>query len=143
MALAIAPAVEGAFYLSAKITAIIIFLTIVFEVYEHSKLYNKTKQIISRPLNKIGISENASISMIVGLLLGIVYGSGVLIKNSIEGNMSRRDIIFTVIFLSICHAAIEDTLIFVAVGANGFIMLGTRILLALTIVAILNKLWKK
>ena len=143
MVIAIIPAIKGAFYLNGKISIIIILLTIAYEIYEHSGLYKKTKQILDKPLNGIGISENASLTMIVGLILGIVYGASILIKDASEGSMNHKDIILSVVFLSICHAVIEDTLIFVAVGANGFIVLGSRVILALTIAKVLNKLWKK
>lgn len=143
MVITIMPAIKGALYLSGKISIIIILLTIAYEIYEHSGLYKKTKQILDKPLNGIGISGNASLTMIVGLILGIVYGASILIKDASEGSMNHKDIILSVVFLSICHAVIEDTLIFVAVGANGFIVLGSRVILALAIAKVLNKLWKK
>ena len=115
-------------------------MTIAYEIYENSKLYETIKQLAGKPLKKIGISSNASVTMIAGLLLGIAYGSAVLIKDSMENKMSYTDIILSAIFLSICHAIIEDTLIFVAIGANGVILFGSRVALALTIVAILNKI---
>jgi len=34
-------------------------------------------------------------------------------------------------FLSICEAIIEDTLIFVVIGANGFILIAFRFILAI------------
>ncbi len=133
----------GALYLTLKLSAIIIVLTIVYEIYENSKLYRTAKQLIGVPLKKLGISSNASITMITGLLLGIAYGSAILIKDSMESKMSYTDIILSAVFLSICHAVIEDTLIFVAIGANGFILLASRTALALIAVTILNRTLNK
>lgn len=143
MAIDIVSSIKGALYLSIKLTIIIVILTIIYEIYEHSKLYELTKKMADKPLNRIGISTNASITMIVGLFLGITYGAGILIRNAAEGNMSYKDIILSALFLSVCHAVIEDTLIFVAVGANGIVMLATRIVLALVIILSLNGFWSK
>lgn len=143
MAIDIVSSINGALYLSIKLTIIIVSLTIIYEIYEHSKLYELTKKMADKPLNHIGISTNASITMIVGLFLGITYGAGILIKNASEGKMSYKDIILSTLFLSVCHAVIEDTLIFVAVGANGIVMLLTRTVLALGIILALNRFWSK
>jgi len=142
MAIDIFHSLTGALYLTLKLSAIIIALTIVYEIYENSKLYRTTKQFIGVPLKKIGISSNASITMITGLLLGIAYGSAILIKDSMESRMSYTDIILSAVFLSICHAVIEDTLIFVAIGANGVILFASRLMLALVIATILSRILK-
>ena len=81
--------------------------------------------------------------MVVGIILGIAYGAGILIKNAATGNMSKKEIILSCLFLSLCHAVFEDTLIFVAVGANGLIILGTRIILAVVVIYILKTIIKQ
>jgi hypothetical protein len=77
--------------------------------------------------------------MVVGIVLGIAYGAGILLKNVQEKKMNSKDIALTSYFLAVCHAVFEDTLLFVAVGANGFIIIGVRILLAVILISILNK----
>jgi len=125
--------------LSLKIFIIITLLLIVYEFYENSRFYNWTKKLLDRPMQTIGISSNASITMVVGIVLGIAYGAGILLKNVQERKMNSKDIALTSYFLAVCHAVFEDTLLFVAVGANGFIIIGVRILLAVILISILNK----
>ena len=139
MDLNITQSVIGACLLSLKIFVIITLLLIVYEFYENSRFYNWTKKILDRPMQTIGISSNASITMVVGIVLGIAYGAGILLKNVQERKMNSKDIALTSYFLAVCHAVFEDTLLFVAVGANGFIILGVRILLAVILIAVLNK----
>ncbi|MBZ4672035.1 nucleoside recognition protein [Deferribacterales bacterium Es71-Z0220] len=134
---------KNALYLCVKLTGIIVMLMIVYEFYENSKLYKLSQDILNKPFSFIGIKSNASITMVVGLVLGIAYGAGILIKNAMSGNMSQKEIILTSIFLSVCHAVFEDTLLFVAVGANGFIIIGIRIVLAFIIILFLNKYFSK
>jgi hypothetical protein len=130
--------IKNAFFLCLKLTIIIVSLMVVYEFYENSRLYTFSQKILSRPFAKIGIKSYASITMIVGIVLGIAYGAGVLIKNSMSGNMSKYEIVLTSLFLSICHAVFEDTLLFVAVGGNGFIILGVRIAFAFLLLIMLN-----
>lgn len=130
--------IKNAFFLCLKLTIIIVSLMVVYEFYENSRLYTFSQKILSRPFAKIGIKSYASITMIVGIVLGIAYGAGVLIKNSMSGNMSKNEIVLTSLFLSICHAVFEDTLLFVAVGGNGFIILGVRIAFAFLLLIMLN-----
>jgi len=139
MDLNITQSVIEACLLSLKIFVIITLLLIVYEFYENSSFYNWTKKILDKPMQTIGISSNASITMVVGIVLGIAYGAGILLKNVQERKMNSKDIALTSYFLAICHAVFEDTLLFVAVGANGFIILGVRILLAVILISILNK----
>ncbi|MEC9493154.1 nucleoside recognition domain-containing protein [Flexistipes sp.] len=139
MDLNITQSVIEACLLSLKIFIIITLLLIVYEFYENSRFYNWTKKLLDRPMQTIGISSNASITMVVGIVLGIAYGAGILLKNVQERKMNSKDIALTSYFLAVCHAVFEDTLLFVAVGANGFIIIGVRILLAVILISILNK----
>lgn len=133
--------ISSAFTLSIKLFFVIVVLMIIYEFYERSKLFQLTQKYAKSPIEALGISTNASITMIVGFILGITYGAGILIKNAMENKMSRQDTILSAIFLSICHAVIEDTLIFVAVGANGFILFGIRFIMAIGVIIALQKLF--
>ncbi len=133
---------KNASILSLKMVFIITIVMILYEIFEHSFLYKKTEEFFNKPLKHIGFTTNSSITMVVGIILGIAYGAGILIKNAVSGKMSKKEIILSCLFLSLCHAVFEDTLIFVAVGANGFIILGTRILLAITVIYLLKILIK-
>ena len=65
----------------------------------------------------------------VGLLLGLAYGAGLIIDETRQNNIGKDEILATNIFLGTNHALIEDTLIFVAVGAGlGWILLGRLII---------------
>lgn len=132
---------HSALLLSAKLFIVIVALMIIYEFYEKSKLFELTQRYAKSPIEAIGISTNASITMIVGFILGITYGAGILIKNAMENKMSKQDTILSAIFLSICHAVIEDTLIFVAVGANGFILFGIRFIMAIGVIIAIQKIF--
>ena len=129
--------------LSFKMIIIIVGVMIAYEIFEQSNLYEKTQMILNKPLKKIGFGPNSSVTMAVGIILGIAYGAGILIRNATTGKMTTKEIILSCLFLSLCHAVFEDTLIFVAVGANGFIILGVRIFLAIVIISLLNNIFTR
>ncbi len=62
--------------------------------------------------------------------MGIVFGSGVIISIANDGTLTKRDLIIVLVFLGICHSIIEDTLIFAALGANWWVMISCRFVLA-------------
>jgi len=86
---------------------------------------------------------NTSFSIIVGQLLGITYGAGILIREANNGHLDRRDIFFIATFLMICHSIIEDALLFVLFGANYWVIVGIRILVAVCVSFLLLQLFSR
>ncbi len=134
--------VEGSIRLSIKLIFIIVLLMVAYEFLENSKAFKKILDFLYIFIKPLGFSKQASISMLTGIFLGIAYGSGILISQSEQKKLSRLDVMLTAIFLSMCHAVIEDTLIFVAIGGNGFYILGTRIIIAAIMTYIFYKYLK-
>jgi len=95
------------------------------------------------------LSKNINIgfSVIVGVILGITYGAGVLIKEAKNSKMSKKDTYFVAVFLMVCHAIIEDTLLFAIFGADIFMVVAIRTILAVlsayVVVYILSKDFKR
>jgi len=87
------------------------------------------------------ISKNFSI--FVGTILGITYGAGILIKEAKSGTLTKRDIFFIGTFLMICHAIIEDTLLFVIFNANLYVIVIFRLIAAVIFSFLLLKLYDK
>jgi hypothetical protein len=85
------------------------------------------------------VSKEAVLPLVVGLVIGFSYGSGVIISASKEGNLSMKDRYAIAIFLSICHSIFEDTLLLVAIGASFPWMLGSRLLLAFLVTIFADK----
>lgn len=86
---------------------------------------------------------NTTFSIIAGLILGIIYGAGILINEAKSGNLSKVDIFYIATFLMICHSVIEDVLLFVIFGANGFVVVGIRVGMAIVFSYLLVQIYKK
>lgn len=122
------------FQLALIIFPLMIILTFFEELHVIDYL-TRLLQPLSRPLT---LSPQAIFPLLVGLIFGLSYGAGVIIKYTKEGSLSQRDMTLVGIFLAICHAIFEDTLFFVALGANIFWVFLFRLFLAVVIVSILG-----
>lgn len=73
---------------------------------------------------------NSGFSIAVGVVLGITYGAGILISEYEKGLLGKREVFFIGTYLMICHAIIEDTLLFVIFGANPWVIVTLRVIFA-------------
>jgi hypothetical protein len=109
----------------AKIIMIILGLMLVMELSREFGLMDRITAALSIPMKFLGMDRRTSVVTAVGLLLGLAYGAGLIIDETRQSNIGKSEILATNIFLGTNHALIEDTLIFVAVGAGlGWILLG-------------------
>lgn len=124
--------IYGAIQLAIKVILLITILIFIME-------FIKTRKFIIQ--SQKNVSKGFSIS--VGVILGITYGAGILIKEVQSGNISKEDIFYIGTFLMICHAIIEDTLLFVIFGADFTMVVGIRTIAAIIISYILLKIYQK
>jgi hypothetical protein len=96
-----------------------------------------------RPLMRpLGLPDRGAITMTSGLLFGLAFGAGVILEQARQKQFTRRDLILMVLFLSACHAIVEDTLIFVPLGVNVFYLLLARLTVAVALTVSVATLWK-
>jgi len=113
---------QGALILTLKIVALITVLIFFMEWIKSLPLLQKSAKHVSK-----------GFTLASGLILGITYGAGVLISEAKSGDMSKNEIMIIGTFLLICHAIIEDTLLFMMSGADGLIIVIMRILPAIVV----------
>ncbi|MFA5576859.1 MAG: nucleoside recognition domain-containing protein [Tissierellaceae bacterium] len=122
---------------------IIIPLMMVMEVLKDSNILDRLSHKISPIARFLNISNNAVFPLIIGLIFGLSYGAGVIIESAEENDLSKRDLYTLMIFLVACHAVIEDTLLFVVVGASLWFLLGIRLIVAIIISYLASKVLNK
>jgi hypothetical protein len=126
------------------VARIIIPLMIVMEILKDLKIIDKISSIIKPIANFFTINEKSGISLDVGILFGLLYGAGTILKNAEEYNLDKRSIFLVCMFLSLCHAVIEDTFIFSTIGAYNYAaILGSRVIAAILTTFILSRLIKQ
>lgn len=123
--------------------AIIIFpIMIIMEFLKNYNILNKITKPFKFFSKLFKTSDEAIFPFLVGIIFGLSYGAGVILQSSKDGNLNQRDLTIITVFLIICHAVFEDTLLFVAVGANGWFLIIFRVILAFIVTYIVSKFYK-
>lgn len=110
---------------------VVIPLMVALEIAKRNNWLDKLNHVIHPPFGKLGLSEHGAFPVLVAMIFGLTFGSGVIIANIREGKLSPREIRIIGTFIAICHAMIEDTLIFVAIGAPIWILVFPRLAVAI------------
>jgi len=116
-------------YLSFQIIVLVTLLIVVLD-------YIKSLDIVEEYTKKV----NSAFSISIGVILGITYGAGILISEYEKNTLTKKEILYIGTFLMICHAIIEDTLLFVIFGANFWVIVTLRVLFAFIFATICVKL---
>ena len=124
----------GLFSLLLKVFLIVVPLMMLLEVFREYKLLDKIIGAVSRPAGKLGFKRDSIYPLLAGIIFGISYGGGVLIGESRAGRIKGNQNFLVALYLGLCHAVFEDTLLFASLGANGLIVLSSRLLLATAVV---------
>ncbi|HQL36353.1 MAG TPA: hypothetical protein PLG67_07160 [Bacillota bacterium] len=119
---------EVSFSTIFKMTVIIVPLLIGIEYLKEIGWMEKLSAKLRKVSELIELPGEAALGMIVAYSVGLVFGSGVIIRIKKEVEMTRKQINTMFIFIGMCHAVVEETIIFTAVGANGIIVLVSRVL---------------
>ncbi len=120
---------------------VVMIVTPIITLMELLRLYKLLDPLLN-PLHRLfgwmRIRKESVVALFVGILFGIAYGGGVLLEEKRSGALNRRDALLVGIFLSLSHALIEDTLLFVAIGADWVVVLMARILFTVVFILILR-----
>jgi len=127
-------ALKDSLSLTLKLFVIILPLTISYEFLKH-----RQAKIEQKRFSFMGITHNGLVPLITGIIIGLTYGAGVIIHSIRTSNIDKKEAFLILLFLSICHAVIEDTLIFVVIGANGIVLLVFRFMLAIILTYLVNE----
>ncbi len=135
-------ALWGAGQLALKLVLIVVPLVTLFEVLRYLPVFRRAGTAVDPLMRGLGLSRHAAVPLFTGIFLGIAYGAGIIIRVAQQKALPRRELFLMGLFLATCHAVVEDTLIFVVIGGNGWIMLGLRLVLAVGLTALLARFWQ-
>jgi len=123
---------EASIVLSLKVIVIVTIIIFIMDYLKSCDFMDKYQQ-----------KADSFFSIMAGLFLGITYGAGIILSEVQKGTLSKLDIFYIGTFLMLCHSVIEDILLFVIFGANGWIILFIRVIIAFVFSSILVRLYKK
>lgn len=120
--------------LVVKVILIIAAINLTIDLMRFFKAFDPVIAVL-RPLAFVnGLPDRTSFMWMAGILFGLAYGSGVLIAEAQTGSVDRDSLVRLNISLGISHSLIEDTLLFVAIGASLFWVLVPRMVAAAVMV---------
>ncbi len=123
-----------------KQLAIVIFpLFIIIEITEEIGLLEVISKLFKKLLTIFNLPKEASLPIIIGQTFGLVFGAGLLLRCTTDDILKPDELMTISILFAICHAVFEDTFLFIAIGGNGLIILGSRIFLALIFTFLFGK----
>lgn len=131
----------GSADLLLRVFLIVVPIMVVLEVFEGTRMFRAVVRAWARVVRHVGLDERSAAPTLIGFLFGLAYGGGVIVRDVRRHDIGRRQVFIMSTFLSMVHAVVEDSLIFIALGAGVVWIVGFRIVwaavvtLALTAVA--------
>lgn len=122
---------------------IMVVLFIALDVSERVGFTDLFTRAIIPLIRLSGLNKDIAPLTTIGVLLGLMYGGGLIIGESREKNFSLRAKTLALCWLSLSHGLIEDTGIMLALGANIWVILVGRVIFTLIVVRILAALWPR
>lgn len=116
--------------LAAVIVLILCTLMVTIHVLRRLGVIEALAKFLSPLMRVFGLPAQTSFLWLVCNLLGITYGSAVLLEEQRSGRLTAADGDLLNHHVSISHSILEDTLVFVAVGAPLLWISVPRIILA-------------
>ena len=113
---------------------IIIALHLLLEIFNKTGITDMLIKVLRPILNFLKISESTMTMVLVGMVVGLAYGGGLIIKEAKLGTIDKKDIFSALVLLSLCHSLIEDTLLMVVLGGQLSGLLWGRMLFAFILV---------
>jgi hypothetical protein len=122
---------------------IILGLVAFMRALKKSGLIKTLNNLQGPTLKMFGIDKNAGPILVIGLLLGLAYGGGLIIKESKSKLLSKKDVFLTISMMGLSHSLIEDTLLILSIGAALSGIMGARILFTFIVMFILARIIKR
>jgi hypothetical protein len=121
----------------AAIFCIIFALMLAMRLLEWLRVTDLLQFLLRPVLRRMGIGPQAATVTIVGLALGLSYGSGLIIHESRSGRIGPRDLFHSLTLMGLAHALVEDTMLALLLGANFNGVFWGRLLFSLLFMALL------
>jgi len=109
-------------------------LIALLKIMEYIGITRWLMKALTPVLRILGIGPNAAPLAMVGILLGLSFGGGLIMREVDKGTLNPRSVFISMIFLGFCHGLIEDTIIVIAIGGHWSGVFVGRILLSMLLI---------
>jgi hypothetical protein len=119
---------------TVKILVLVNILLIFQQVMEEFGWIGAIEKPLSPLMKLFGLPRSTSLSWVVANLIGLAYGSAIMIDESEKGKMSREDADLLNHHVSLSHSQLEDPLLFLTLGYAIHWLIWPRIIIAIAAV---------
>jgi hypothetical protein len=126
--------IKSSVWLVLKITLIVSGLLMLQNILKEFKIIDLIAKPFAPVMKVMGLSPDTSFLWFIGQIVGLTYGSVVMIEEVQRGDIQLADADLLNYHIAINHSLLEDTLLFVAIGVPAVWITFPRILLAISAV---------
>jgi hypothetical protein len=123
--------IQSSAWLILKITLIVSGLLILQNILKEFKIIDLIAKPFAPVMKIMGLSSNTSFLWFIAQIVGLTYGSVVMIEEVQHGDIQPADADLLNYHIAINHSLLEDTLLFVAIGVPAVWITFPRIFLAI------------
>ena len=120
--------------MSLMVMLIIFTLMVIQRMLEAYRLLDSLSRLLSPLMLFFGLPRHASYMWLVGNVLGISYGSAVMLELEEKGLVTKDEANDVNYHLIMNHSMLEDTIVFAATGISAILLITTRVSFALLLV---------
>ena len=114
-----------------RIFVIVLALMALIRLLRRLRVIELIERLLAPVLKVLGMTRAATDITVVGMVLGLAYGGGLIIRQVSSGKIPKQDVFLSLALMGLCHSLIEDTLVMALIGGHlSGILLG-RIVFAL------------
>jgi hypothetical protein len=125
---------KSAFFLSVKILILVTVLMILQQLLKEFGVIKLLSRVLKPALKVFGLPQSTSFLWIVANILGLAFGSAVMVEEVKNGTISKRDADLLNYHIAISHSNLEDLLLFAAIGVPVLWILLPRLVIAALVV---------
>ena len=129
----------GIWHLVKIAVLVLLPLLVLLEFASEVNLFRKVADAGERILRRFSLTRASTFPLLMGAFLGLICGAGILITSSRDGTINKREMNIVCIFLGLCHAVIEDNIIFIMIGANWAWIIFSRLVVAIIAMYIFSR----
>lgn len=133
----------GLFGNSFKMLLVLLGIFILLELARGYGVLGKVLTVVKRVIGFMGYNEAAAMPWLAGNVFGLVFGAGLIVESVKDSGLTPKQVTLVAQFLALCHGLFEDTAIFLVLGANLFWIVVPRVVAAVIVTWVLNRLLKE
>ena len=122
--------------LLATILVVILALVVLLDAMERTGATALFARAMAPVLRAAGLTERTTPLVTIGMLLGLTYGAGLIIREIEDGGIPPGPRALALAWLSLSHSVIEDTGLMLLIGGSLWVTLAARLAFTLAVVRV-------